>query len=138
MDKVLIVDDELVIRDILKTILSKEGYDVLVAQDGAEALEMARLHKPDVIITDYLMPKISGVDLCRALKADKDTKVIPVLIVTAYVNEKEEGLSAGAVDFITKPVDRFDLLHRVRSALKVRHIKNELQKIISYIAELEK
>ena len=64
--------------------------------------------------------------------------MIPVIMVTAYPNEKEKALSAGAVDFINKPIDKTDLMLRIRSVLKVRHIKNELQKIIAYIAELEK
>ena len=96
-----------------------------------------RKEKPDLIILDYMMPGMSGVEVCQELKKDAEAKTIPVIMVTAHPGEKERALQAGAVDFITKPVDKSDLLLRIRSVLKVRHINNELQKIIAYIAELE-
>lgn len=138
MEKILVVDDEIEILGILKDILTKEGYEVLVGRDGNEALNLAKKSKPDLIIADYVMPGLNGAELCRALKKGEETRSIPVIIVTGYPSEKENGLSAGAIDFITKPVDKVDLLLRVRSVLKVRHISNELQKIIAYIEELEK
>ena len=138
MEKILVVDDEEDVRQIMKSILSKEGYEVMIAKDADEALNLAKTNKPDLIILDYLMSGLNGVELCRALKKDNATKPIPVIMVTAYPGEKEESLSAGAVDFITKPVDKIDLMLRIRSVLRVRHISNELQRIIAYIAELEK
>ncbi|MEW6100687.1 MAG: response regulator [Candidatus Omnitrophota bacterium] len=138
MEKILVADDELEILGMIETILKKEGYEVVAAKDGQEALNLAKAQKPDLIVSDYLMPNLNGAELCRALKKESETKAIPIIIVTAYPAEKERSLSAGAVDFIAKPVDKFDLLLRIRSALRVRHISNELQKIIAYIAELEK
>lgn len=138
MDKILVADDEQDIREIMQVILQKEGYEVVLAKDGAEVLALVKQTSPDLIVLDYLMPGTDGIEACQALKKDSSAKGIPVIMVTAYPNEKEKGLAAGAVDFITKPVDRIDLLLRIKSALKVKHITNELQRIIAYIAELEK
>ena len=138
MERILIADDEADIREILKIILDKEGYGVILAKDGQEALDLIKADKPDLIILDYLMPVLDGISVCKALKKDDATKLIPVIMATAYENEKENGLAAGAVDFISKPIDRIDFLLRIRSVLKVRHITNELQRVIAYIAELEK
>jgi len=137
MEKILYADDDTEIREIIKDILVKEGYDVLIAKDGNEALNLTKQSLPDLIILDYFMPGLTGEQVCMALKKDSQTQHIPVIIVTGYPNEKEKSLSAGAVDFINKPIEKTDLLLRIRSVLKVRHIKNELQKIIAYIAELE-
>lgn len=138
MDKILYADDDADIQEIIKSILAKENFEVTIAKDGIEALNLATQNKPDVILLDYLMPGLSGLQVLEALRKNQDTKSIPVIMVTAYPNEKEESLSKGAVDFINKPVDKIDLLLRIRSVLKVRHIENELQKMIAYIAELEK
>ena len=138
MERILVADDEADIREILKIILDKEGYGVILAKDGQEALDLIKADKPDLIILDYLMPVLDGISVCKALKKDDATRLIPVIMATAYENEKENGLAAGAVDFISKPIDRIDLLLRIRSVLKVRHITNELQRVIAYIAELEK
>ncbi len=138
MERILVADDEADIREIMRSILKKEGYDVIIAKDGPEGLALAKEHKPDLVVLDYLMPGLNGIEVCQALKKDPSTEAIPVIIVTAFPNQKEQGLSAGAVDFMNKDIDTIDLLVRVRSALKVRHITNELQRAIAYIAELEK
>ena len=138
MERILVADDEADIREITRSILAKEGYEVILAKDGNEALIMAKEHKPDLAIMDFLMPGLNGIEVCQALKKDPVTENIPVIIVTAYPNQKEQGLSAGAVDFMSKEMDTIDLMTRVRSALKVRHITNELQRAIAYIEELEK
>ncbi len=138
MEKILYADDEADVRETVKSMLTKEGFEVIVAKDGPEALGLAKTDKPDLIILDYLMPGLNGIEVCQNLKKDNLTKSVPVIMVTAYPDEKEKSLSAGAVDFITKPVEKTDLMLRIRSALKVRHISNELQKIIAYIEELEK
>ena len=138
MEKILYADDDVDILMMSKEILTREGYEVIPAKDGNEALSLAKKNLPDLIILDYRMPGLDGKEVCEALKNDAQTKDIPVIMVTAYPAEKERSLSSGAVDFITKPVEKADLLLRIRSVLKVRHIKNELQKIIAYIAELEK
>ena len=138
MEKILVADDDVEVQEIVQSILTKEGYEVSVAKDGNEAVNLARQVKPDLILLDYLMPGLSGLEVCQALKGDKETSSIPVLMVTAHPMEKERSLQAGAVDFIVKPVEKTDLLHRIKSVLKVRFVNNELQKIIAYISELEK
>jgi CheY-like chemotaxis protein len=138
MEKILFADDDPEIQGIVKKILVREGYEVIVAKDGTEALNLARADNPDLIVTDCIMPGLDGVELCQALKKDGQTRPIPVIMITAYPSEKELGLRAGAVDFLAKPIDKIDLLLRIRSALKVRSVENELQKAIAYIAELEK
>ena len=138
MKKILYADDEPEVRDIIKKILAKEDYEVILAADGNEALKLAKEKKPDLIILDYLMPGLNGIEILEALQKGSETKPIPVIMVTAYPYEKEKSLHAGALDFLTKPIEKVDLLLRIKSVLKVSHIKNELQRIITYIAELEK
>lgn len=138
MDKILFADDDKEICERAESILTREGYQVLIAFDGQGALDLTKTEKPDLVILDYLMPMLNGVEVLRALKKDSQTKDIPVIMLTAYSTEKEEGLSAGAMDFLTKPVDKTDLLLRIRSILKIKHLDNELQKMIAYIRELEK
>lgn len=138
MEKILFADDEPDIQNVVKTILSKEGYEVIIAKDGKEVLNLVKSNRPDLIVLDYMMPVLDGIETCKTLKKDLETKSIPVIMVTGYPEEKQNSLNAGAVDFITKPIDKTDLLLRIKSILKVRHISNELQKVIAYLAELEK
>jgi len=138
MEKILYADDDPDIQGLIKSILNKEGYEIIIAKDGNEALNLTKTHKPDLVILDFLMPGLNGVEVCEALKKDNETRAIPVIMLTAYSTEKEKSLKAGAIDFLSKPIEKTDLLLRINSVLKVRYIKNELQKIIAYIAELEK
>ena len=138
MEKILYADDDADIQELIKGILTREGYEVTIAKDGNEALNLTKSFKPDVVILDFLMPGLNGVGVCQALKKDEETKNIPIIMLTAYPSEKENSLSAGAIDFLNKPVEKTDLLLRIKCVLRVRHIKNELQKIIAYIADLEK
>lgn len=138
MEKILVADDEPDIRDVMRSILLKDGYQVYTASDGVSALALAKQEKPDLILLDFLMPGLNGIEVCAALKKDEATRNIPAIIITAYPGQKEEGLSAGAVDFVAKDADSFDVLLRIKSALKVRTIANELQRAIAYISDLEK
>jgi CheY-like chemotaxis protein len=138
MERVLYADDDVDIQRSIENILTREGYGVIIAKDGVEALEVAKAQKPDLIVLDYFMPGLNGIEVCQALRKEEETKEIPIIMVTAYPSEKETSLTAGATDFINKPVDKTDLLLRIKSVLKVRNIKNELQRMIAYLAELEK
>jgi two-component system OmpR family response regulator len=116
-NKVLIVEDDVNLLETLKYNLRKESYDVVTAVDGAQALEVARKEKPDLIILDIMLPVLSGYEVCRILR--KDTTV-PILMVTAKIEEidKVVGLEIGADDYMTKPFSMRELLARVRAMLR--------------------
>jgi two-component system OmpR family response regulator len=116
-NKILIVEDDTNLLETLKYNLRKEGYDVVTAVDGAQALEVARQEKPDLIILDIMLPVLSGYEVCRILR--KDTTV-PILMLTAKIEEidKVVGLEIGADDYMTKPFSMRELLARVRAMLR--------------------
>src|SRR5499426_4212168 len=103
--KVLIVDDEPAIREVLEMILQEWGYDVRLASDGAEAKELVESYNPEIVISDVVMPQLSGLDLLRCLKAGNSSR--PVILVTAHasIDLAVESMKQGAQDFITKPMD---------------------------------
>jgi DNA-binding response OmpR family regulator len=115
--KILVVDDEKKIVDIVKAYLEKEGYQVFVSYDGNSALELARSHSPDLVILDLMLPEISGWDICRALRKKSD---IPIIMLTARdeVADKIVGLELGADDYVTKPFSAGELISRVRAVLR--------------------
>lgn len=117
--KVLIVDDESGIRQLVHTILSKD-YAVLEAQDGQEAVDIASVEKPDVILMDVMMPNMDGLSACHAIKTDETTKAVPVIMLTAIGHELNKKLSEdvmGADGYITKPFSSQVLLDRLRGLL---------------------
>ena len=126
--KILIIDDNPDALAVAKTRLAKEGLDILCAEGGAAGLESARRERPDLILLDVEMPDISGFDVCRALKADADLCMIPVLFLTGSgtADDKVKGLDLGAVDYVTKPFDAFELQARVRAALRTKHLQDLL------------
>lgn len=115
----LIADDDEDILTLVQLRLSRSGFEVIVARDGEEALAIARDRHPDLAVLDWMMPKASGVDVVRALRADVDTNGIPVLLLTARASESDiaEGLAAGADDYIPKPFSPQELATRVQSLL---------------------
>ena len=116
--RVLIVEDEKNIVDIIRFNLSREGYDVLEAYDGEAGLALARSEKPDLILLDVMLPKMIGFDVCRALRAEGDN--VPVIILTAREEEEDKvlGLEIGADDYITKPFSMRELIARVRANIR--------------------
>ena len=137
-EKVLVVDDEFEIRDLLSKFLTEEGYDVILASNGEEALELAQRENPQVILLDILMPGFSGIETCRRLKAAEKTRFIPVIMATALWDTHAEAVEAGAEDFVTKPFPLEELSFRVKSILRVRYLTDELERAVTYIQELEK
>jgi two-component system OmpR family response regulator len=115
--KILIVEDDQTLLDALRYNLSKEGYDVVSAVDGVQALELARSERPDLIILDIMLPKLDGFEVCRILRKDMTT---PILMLTAKVEEVDKvlGLGIGADDYMTKPFSLRELLARVRAMLR--------------------
>lgn len=116
-DKVLVVEDDRNLLDTLKYNLRKEGYEVVTAVDGAEALDFARREKPSLIILDIMLPKLSGFEVCRILRKEM---MVPILILTAKAEEVDKivGLEIGADDYMTKPFSLRELLARVRAMLR--------------------
>ena len=114
--KILIIDDDRVTLTMLEMILSRHGYQVLSAKDGAEGLEVASKEKPDVVISDMLIPKIHGLDICNKIKQNpqlKDTKIILMTAVYKGSLGRQEALSCGADDFINKPIEVDELTKRI-------------------------
>jgi DNA-binding response OmpR family regulator len=121
MDKkrILIVDDEEDILIVLKFRLEANNYEVLTASDGQEGLNKARTEKPDLIILDLMLPKLDGYKVCRMLKFDESYKVIPIIMFTARVQQKDEelGKEMGADAYVTKPFEPEILLEKIRQLL---------------------
>src|SRR4029453_3815486 len=120
---ILVVDEDPSIRDVLVQKLEALGYRTLEARNGREALERGVLDPPDLILLDVMMPVMDGFQACRLLKDDEDTRLIPVIIMTALhaVEDRIRGAEVGADDFLTKPVDDRELEARIRSALRLKH-----------------
>ena len=118
--RVLVVEDEPSQVELLRYNLAREGYDVLVATDGEEGFAAAREDPPDLILLDWMLPNLSGVDICRKLRRDKSTREVPVIMLTARSEESDKvrGLDVGADDYVTKPYSVKELLARVRAALR--------------------
>lgn len=119
--RILVVDDEPDIRDILKIVLESEGFEVEEASNGEEALEKIQHRPPDLVITDYVMPDIDGEELCRQIKKDILVRHIPVIMLTGKkedVTDKIKGIDAGADDYLVKTIDEKELIARVRMVLR--------------------
>ena len=117
--KILVVDDEIYIVHILDFSLGMEGYEVLTALDGEQALEKARAEHPDLIVLDIMMPKLDGYETCKRLKADADTKDVPVILLSAKGRNVDQkvGFEVGADDYITKPFSPRKLVERINAIL---------------------
>jgi two-component system, cell cycle response regulator len=126
--KILIIDDDPAALEIAKARLSKEGVEIVCAGSGVAGLEAAHRENPDLILLDVDMPDMSGFDVCRALKADEQLCMIPILFLSgsSTCEIKIQGLDLGAVDYVTKPFDAFELRARVRAALRTKHLQDLL------------
>ncbi len=138
-ERILVVDDEAANREFQEAILLDAGYEVVLASDGASALAEIQAHPPDLILLDLLMPGMHGLEVCQRLKQETATSRIPVIVVTAVgqITAKEAALTSGADDFVTKPFEPADLRVRVQAMLKVRQIRQELDRTLAYLHELE-
>src|ERR1700736_4469377 len=118
--KILVVDDEAVLLETMAYNLEQAGYQVIIASDGASALEAARRETPDLIILDIMLPEMDGLEVCRLLRRESNTSTTPIMMLTAKGDEidKVVGLEVGADDYVTKPFGRRELLARVRALLR--------------------
>ena len=138
--RVLVVDDNQQNLELLVAYLEDVGCKAATATDGVEALDAVAAEKPHLILLDVMMPRMSGFEVCRKLKADPKTRDIPVLMVTALneLGDIERGVECGTDDFISKPVSRLELTTRVKSLLRVSHLKNELDRTLAYLSDVER
>ncbi|MBI3363033.1 MAG: response regulator [Chloroflexi bacterium] len=127
--RILIADDEPSTIDVIRQFLELEGYQVVQAVDGEQALEQVRNADPDLMLLDVMMPRMDGYEVCRRLKADTTTVFLPVVMITALrdTGEKIKGVEAGADDFLTKPFNHLELVTRVKSLLRVKHLHDQLE-----------
>jgi signal transduction histidine kinase len=127
---ILVVDDDQRNVRLVESILKSNGYTVVRAFDGEEALRVVESDPPDLLLLDVMMPKLSGFELCRALRARRETRLLPIIMVTALnaLEDKVQGLELGADDFLTKPINRMELLAKVRSILRVKVLQDEVEK----------
>ncbi len=135
---VLIVDDNEQNLELLSAYLEDLGGPVRVSRDGIEALDAVKQSPPDIILLDIMMPRMSGYQVCEALKQAPATRDIPIIMVTALneVGDVERAIDAGADDFLTKPVNKLELITRVRSLLRVRQLKRDLDSAVAQVREL--
>ena len=131
--KILIADDNLQNVELLEAYLSEVDCEIQTAFDGEETLRLVAEFAPDLILLDVMMPRLSGFEVCRTLRADPATRDILILMVTALneASDFERGVQAGTDDFLTKPVNKIELLCRVRSLLRVRHLKSQLDRTLA-------
>jgi CheY-like chemotaxis protein len=137
--KILIADDNLQNVELLEAYLSDVDCTIQTAEDGEQTLQRVREDQPDLILLDIMMPKISGFEVCRKLKNDEKTHDIQILMITALnqVGDIERAVQAGTDDFLIKPVNKLEMVLRVKSLLRVRKLKNELDRVLEYLNEVE-
>jgi two-component system, OmpR family, alkaline phosphatase synthesis response regulator PhoP len=137
--KILIADDNVQNCELVDAYLAEDGYEMSVAYDGAQAMKRVEELQPDLVLLDIMMPKLSGYEVCEWIKSNPQTKDIPVLMVTALSEQGdiEKAVKAGCDDFLTKPINSLELKTRVRSLLRVRHLTNERDRLLAYMAEIE-
>ena len=137
--RILIADDNEPNRELLEVYLADVDCEIATAIDGADTLEKVASFKPDIILLDIMMPKLSGFEVCQQLKADPTTRQIMVLMVTALgeLGDIERAVEAGTDDFLSKPVNKIELVKRVENMLKLRHVSDELERLRSYISSMD-
>ncbi|GBD90550.1 response regulator MprA [bacterium BMS3Abin04] len=130
-DKILIVEDEEDTRFILNRLLTKNNYEAKVVENGEEALKALNQFSPKVIIADWTMPRMDGLELCNIIKSKEEFKTIYFILLTARASLKDRvtGLDVGADDFLVKPVENQELLARIRSGIRIHNLQNELKSI---------
>jgi len=128
MGRILIIDDEEDIREILFYYLQKEGYQVLQASNGREGIEMAIAHKPDLVLLDVMMPEMDGIEVCQTLRENSKTKDVRICFLTARNEDYSQiaGLDAGADDYVSKPVKPKVLASRIKAILRRKHNADDI------------
>ncbi len=137
--KILIADDNSTNVELLEVYLNGLDCEIAVAADGRETLEKVAAFEPDLILLDIMMPKLSGFEVCKQLKGDPRTRKIMILMITALneLGDIERAVNAGTDDFLSKPVNKVELLKRVDNMLKLRHVSDEVERLRRYIEQME-
>lgn len=137
--KILIADDNQPNVELLEAYLVNLDCEIDVAHDGQETMDKVASFKPDVILLDVMMPKLSGFEVCKQLKDNPATSGIMVLMVTALneLGDIERAVTAGTDDFLSKPVNKSELIMRIERMLKIRHMTDELERLRRYIQDME-
>jgi CheY-like chemotaxis protein len=137
---VLVVDDNQQNLELIQAYLEDVDCESIPAHDGLEALRIIRDNAPDMILLDVMMPKMSGFEVCRRLKSNPKTRDIPIIMVTALneFGDIEQGIDSGTDDFISKPVNKLELVTRVKTMLKLKHLTDRLERTLAYLSEIEK
>ena len=135
--RILVVDDTPQNVLLLSAVLEKKGYEVITASSGVQALQLVATERPDLVLLDVVMPQMSGYEVCRKIRENPATGVLPVVMVTALDpgEERIKGLEAGADDFLTKPINQPELLARVRSLLRIKHLYDTVDDLARQLAE---
>jgi two-component system alkaline phosphatase synthesis response regulator PhoP len=137
---ILVVDDDQQNLELVQAYLEDIECQTMAAHDGTEALGTVAREKPDLILLDVMMPKMSGFEVCRRLKTNPDTSDIPVIMVTALseFGDIERGIDSGTDDFVSKPINKLELLTRIRTMLKLKHLTDRLHRTMAYLSEIER
>jgi two-component system, OmpR family, alkaline phosphatase synthesis response regulator PhoP len=139
MPRILIADDDTPNAELIEAHLDGTGYETKIVANGEDTLAAARSWKPDVILLDVMMPKLSGFEVCRRLRAEPATRAIGILMVTALdqSTDVETAVESGTDDFLTKPINKTELLHRVRALLESRSQTTPLDRALAYIGRVQ-
>ena len=137
--KILIADDNNTNVELLEAYLDGVDCEIAVAVDGLDTLAKVAEFQPDLILLDIMMPKMSGFEVCKTLKRNPNTRQIMILMVTALneMGDIERAVAAGCDDFLSKPVNKIELVKRVEIMLKLRHVTDELERLRRYIDGME-
>jgi CheY-like chemotaxis protein len=137
--RILIADDNEPNVELLEAYLSGLDVETAVAVDGRDTLDQVAAFRPHLVLLDIMMPKLSGFEVCKQLKSDPETRGIMVLMVTALneLGDIERAVGAGTDDFLSKPVNKTELLKRVENMLKLRHVTDEVERLRQYIEQME-
>ncbi len=140
MPLVLVVDDNDQNLELILAYLEDVECRTISASNGMDALDIIEAQMPDLVLLDVMMPKISGFEVCKRIKNDPKTSMIPVIMVTA-LNEMadiEKAINSGTDDFLSKPVNKWELITRVKTMIKLKHLSDRLERTLTYLSEVEK
>jgi PleD family two-component response regulator len=138
--RVLIADDNVQAAELLEAYLGDSGYELRTASDGEQTLHQVKTWQPDLVLLDIMMPRLSGFEVCKRLRADPASRDVAVLMITALdqPSDIERAIEVGTDEFLSKPIKKSELLLRVRSLLRARMYKSQLDRALAYIEAVER